>query len=327
MRMQKRLAVVIGGMLCMSMTLSAQSDALYSHYWAMPSYYNPAAAGTTDKMRVRGATRMDWVGIHNAPKSFAATGDTPFSLGGVNVGLGLRLSQESAGLFSDTELGAQGSYGIKMGKGRVTFGLQVGLHTSKFRGSEVELPDGDDFHQGVDEAIPTQDVAGNALSIGAGLRYTHPRFSVGVSAMNFNAPTVSLKDPNGNDENLSSYEVAVPARCYFDVTGNIELKNTLIELYPSLILSTNFRSLQGEVTMRGRYNRFLSAGVGYRYREALTLTLGAEIKDIVVGYGFSYPLSMLARVSGGSHELVLGYSFKLDFGGQNRNRQRSIRFM
>ena len=34
----------------------AQSDALFSQYWALPSYYNPAAAGNSDSIKIKNKT-------------------------------------------------------------------------------------------------------------------------------------------------------------------------------------------------------------------------------------------------------------------------------
>lgn len=52
--------------------LRAQGDAMLTHYWVVPTYYNPAAAGDTDNIRIRGGMRMQWVGIDNAPRTFLA---------------------------------------------------------------------------------------------------------------------------------------------------------------------------------------------------------------------------------------------------------------
>ena len=74
--------------------LRAQSDPLYTQAWALPTLYNPAAAGSTDWLRIRGAARLQWVGIENAPKSFTATADIPFKLLGRRWGGGVNVTQE-----------------------------------------------------------------------------------------------------------------------------------------------------------------------------------------------------------------------------------------
>ena len=58
----------------------AQGDAMLTQYWALPTYYNPGAAGDTDNLRLRGGGRLQWVGIDNAPKTFVLAADMPFKL-------------------------------------------------------------------------------------------------------------------------------------------------------------------------------------------------------------------------------------------------------
>ena len=55
--------------------------------------------------------------------------------------------------------------------------------------------------------------------------------------------------------------------------------------------------------------------------------VGAEYKNFFLGYAYDYPLSAIARGSSGSHEIVAGYSLKINLTGKNRNRHRSIRIM
>ncbi|MDE6118011.1 MAG: type IX secretion system membrane protein PorP/SprF, partial [Duncaniella sp.] len=70
-----------------------------------------------------------------------------------------------------------------------------------------------------------------------------------------------------------------------------------------------------------------SAGVGYRYKDAVSLMLGAEIKGIFLGYSYDYNFGDIAGASSGSHEIFAGYSLKLDFSEKNRNKHKSIRIM
>lgn len=96
---------------------------------------------------------------------------------------------------------------------------------------------------------------------------------------------------------------------------------------PSLLAKTDFSFWSAEATIRARYNRFLSFGVGYRWNDAIIATVAAEIKNFYIGYSFDYATSALHSASSGSHEIVVGYALKLDLGEKNRNRHRSIRIM
>ena len=123
-------------------TANAQVDAIFTQYWAVPNYYNPAAIGTTDFVQIRGGARLQWVGIENAPKTFLITADSPFKLFNKRVGAGIVLNQESIGLYNTLSAAAQLSYKLKFFKGTLSLGVQLGFLDEKFRGSEVKLPDG-----------------------------------------------------------------------------------------------------------------------------------------------------------------------------------------
>lgn len=79
--------------------------------------------------------------------------------------------------------------------------------------------------------------------------------------------------------------------------------------------------------MRTTYNHFLTFGLSYRWEDALGVTIGAEYKNFFLGYAYEYPFSGINKASSGSHEIVVGYSLKLDFSGQNKHKHRSIRIM
>lgn len=128
-------------------------------------------------------------------------------------------------------------------------------------------------------------------------------------------------------EGVKNYEFKVPRTLYFLAGGNIPISNTLFEVMPSLIVATDFNFTRAELTARVRYKKFLTAGLAYRYNDAVSLLLGAEFKGISLYYSYDYSTSAIAKASSGSHEIFAGYSLKLDFSEKNRNRHKSIRIM
>ena len=272
------------------LSVSAQFDTQLSQYWAMPAYYNPAATGTTDYLHIGGGTRLQWIGIPKAPKAFLAGADMPVKLFGKRIG------------------------------------VQLGLFDQGFKGSEVYIPDGDDYHEKNDNAIPTNDLHGTAFDLNFGVWYTHKILWAGLSMTHITQPTVKLNTQEGSDD--SGYESQAGRMLYFMAGSNIPIKNTLFEIQPSLLLRSDIKSMvQAEVTARVRYNRFLSGGVAYRYNDAVSLQLGAEYKNFFVGYSYDYPLSAISKASSGSHEILVGYNMKLNLAGKNKNKHKSIRIM
>ncbi|MBD5236855.1 MAG: type IX secretion system membrane protein PorP/SprF [Bacteroidales bacterium] len=308
-------------------TAKGQNDVLLTQDWAVPTFYNPAATGNTDYLRIRGGTRLQWVGIENAPKSFLAAADMPVKIGKKRIGVGADFSDETLGLFSNSLINIQASYKLKFLKGTLSIGVQGGYYTSKFAGSKVVLPDGDDYHQPTDEAIPTRDVTGNTFDLSAGVLYTHKYFSIGISAQHLLDPTVRLGNEQGEESETALYETRLPRMLYLTADGNIPIKNTLFELQPSLLAAYDFKDYSLQGALRTRYKKFISFGVGYRFREAVSVMIGAEIKNFFVSYSYGYPLSALGKASSGTHEVLIGYQLKLDFSGVNKHKHRSIRLM
>ncbi|MCM1005604.1 MAG: type IX secretion system membrane protein PorP/SprF [Prevotella sp.] len=322
-----KILIVIAVAVLASVCVFAQnSDPLFSQYYQLPTLYNAGATGSTDYLRIRGGARLQWVGIDNAPKSFTGTADMPVKIGNKRIGVGVALMQEGIGLFSNLDLGVQASYKLKLFKGELSIGVQGAYINSKFKGSEVELPDGDDYHD-TDEAIPTQDLSGNGFDFSAGLWYTHPKFYMGISGRHLLAPTLTMSVEGTESNETKEYDVKFDRTLYFTAGSNIPLKNTLFELQPSLIVMTDLTDFTGQVDLRARYNRLFSFGLGYRYKSGINVSLGAEYKNFYLGYSYEYPLSAIAKASSGSHEIVAGYSLKLNFNQQNKNKHRSIRFM
>lgn len=328
--------------LCLALALcvpaaKAQGDAMLTQYWALPTYYNPGAAGDTDNLRLRGGGRLQWIGIDNAPKTFVVAADMPFKLFNKKFGVGLVAQQESMGLFHNLSVNAQIGYKLKLFKGELTGSLQIGFLNEQFKGSEVYIPSDDDYHQPDDDAIPNRDVSGNALDLGVGLFYTHPKFWAGISLLHANNPTVSFSSEGESGSGSSSlpsgdgvakkYQFTAKRAAYFMAGSNIPVKNTLFEVIPSLIVRSDLTFTDFEITGRLRYNKLFTAGLGYRYNDAVSLMLGAEIKGIFIGYSYDYHTSDISKASSGSHEIVAGYNLKLDFSEKNRNKHKSIRIM
>ena len=307
-----------------SIAAKAQTDAQFSQYWAVQNYYNPAAIGSTDNINIKAGSRIQWIGIDNAPMSFNALGDMPFKFLEKRWAVGLNISSQSMGLYRSINAAAQLAYRKRMLKGELSIGVQVGIINETFKGTEVFIPSDDEYHDTNDDAIPQQDIAGTGFDAAAGLHFTHKYFWVGISATHLNQPSISLKTENSEDD---MYEFQAGRTYYFMAGVNIPIKNTLFELQPSVFFKTDTQYWTAEATARLRYKKFLSAGVSYRWKDAVAFHIGAELKGVTLGYSYDFPVSNIIKGTSGSHELWLGYNLKLDLGEKNKNKHKSIRLM
>lgn len=335
-RFSTRLIILLAVIVSTFSKAEAQTDPLFTHYFEVPSYYNPAAIGLTDFVRFRAISRLQWVGISHAPTTFALAADMPLKLFDRRWGIGLVLNQDSYGLFSNLGGNIQLAFKQKMFKGELTAAVQVGLSSMTFKGSEVEIDFDDDYHIGQDEAIPTTDISGTAFDIGLGAHYTHRLFWAGVSMLHLNSPSISFGDAvatSGSSESSVSgdaknYKLDLKPTLYFMGGSNIPIRNTLFEVMPSLLVASDFtNNTTFEVTARTRWKKFLTFGVGYRYNDAVSVMASGEYKGFFLAYSYDYPLSDIAKLSSGSHEILAGYSLKLDLGDHNKYKHKSIRIL
>ena len=308
----------------LSFKAQAQMDAQLTQYWALPSYYSPAAIGNVDFVHITAGSKLQWIGVKHAPMNFFALADMPFKFLNRRWGTGLLLQQENVGLFSTQTVAAQLAWKKKMLGGTLSVGVQVGLLNQSFKGDSIVVPESDSYHTSADDAIPKGVVTGTAFDMAAGVQFTHKWFWLSLSTTHVLSPTINLK-AGQNEEDLYQFDTG---RFFYLMAGsNIPIKNTLFEIQPSVFVKTDTKFWQAEATLRVRYNKFLSGGFAYRHKDAVSAMFGAEFKNFFVGYAFDYPISSMNKATHGSHELILNYNVKLNMGEVNKNKHKSIRIM
>lgn len=280
-------------------------------------FYNPAAAGITDNLNLTALARLEMIGVHGAPKSFFITADMPLIFGKTQHGVGVAMFTEAIGLFQNTHAAVQYAYKHKLGGGTLSGGLQIGIVNQSFDGTKVITPESE-FHQGTDPAIPNKEVSGMGLDINLGLYFAHKKFYAGIGMMHLTQPELQL------DENAYTY---IDPSLNFMGGYNIQLKNPLIELQPSVFLLTDMRSFHMDVTARLEYNKMFNGGFSYRVNESVGILFGIKLGRFQGGYAFDFPTTALGRASSGSHELYLKYALKLNRTKTGKNRHKSVRIL
>ena len=311
----ERKLFIIGTMLLAFLKVSAQQEPSFSHYWAMEPSFNPAAAGKQSVINVTGAYAMSMTGFEHNPKTMYLSGDMPIYLLNSYHGIGIQLMNDDIGLFNHQRLAAQYAYKRKLLGGTFSIGLQVGMLSEKFKGSELDL------EQSGDNAFSTTDVTGTALDIAAGLYYNHRLWYAGLSVTHATAPSVDLGDRSIIDI----------SRTYYLTGGyNIQLKNPLFTIHPSVLARTDGTAYRVDVTARVKYaheKKIFYAGVAYSPTISVTALIGGNFQGITVGYSYEAYTSSAIGIGKGSHELFVGYQTELNFGKKGRNRHQSVRIL
>ncbi len=298
----------------LTMSVMAQQEASFAHYWAMEPSFNPAAVGKESKINVVGAYNMSLVGFEHNPRTMYVAADMPFRLIGAFHGVGIQLMNDEIGLFTHKRILLQYAFKQKLFGGTLSIGIQGGMLSEGFKGSEI------DVETPSDPAFVTTDVTGTALDLSAGLYYQRKNWYVGVSVLHATAPEVELGEK-------SILEIS---RMYYLTGGyNIRLRNPFFTIHPTVLARTDGTAYRVDVTARVKYThdrKMLYGGVGYSPSNSVTAMIGGNFHGICLGY--SYEMFTSGTGMGhGCHELFVGYQTELNLYKKGRNRHQSVRIL
>ena len=295
----ERKLYIIGVMLMALIRASAQQEPSFAHYWALEPSFNPAAVGKAPVINVTGSYAMSMTGFENNPKTMLLAGDMPVRLLNGYHGVGLQLMNDDIGLFTHQRLAVQYANKQRLFGGTLSVGIQIGMLSEKFKGSQLDLDDTSD------EAFSTTDVTGNALDLAVGLYYQHRLWYAGLSVSHATAPSIELGERSIIDISRTYYLTSVLAR-------------------------TDGTAYRVDVTTRLKYeheNKKFYAGVAYSPTNSVTALIGGVFHGISLGYSYEAYTNSAIGLGKGSHELFVGYQTTLDFSKKGRNRHQSVRIL
>ncbi len=293
-------------------TAKAQYDPYFSHYFDTQTAFNPAAAGRQSKLNITATYAMTLAGFENAPKTIYLSGDMPFAALNNVHGVGLQLMSDQLGLFTHQRISAQYALHKRLGGGTIAAGVQIGMITEKFSGSDLDLDDSSD------PAFSTSDLDGNTFDLGVGLYYSRANWYAGLAAQHLTSPTVLLGETN---------ELTIEPTFYANGGMDIQLRNPLWKVAASAMIRTDGVAYRGDITGRLVYTydgRQFYGGVGYSPTNSVTLLAAGQFKGVTIGYSFEMYTNGIS-VRNGSHELFLGYQMDVDLGKKGRNRHQTTR--
>ena len=324
----KRYIVLLCGVFCCVVAVQAQFDPQIGQYMFVRSTYNPAAAGEGDLMRVYGSHRMHFTGIMDAPMTTYFSLTSPFVIGKTQHAAGVKFMNDRFGLFSNQSFFVQYAYRLKLGKGYLSVGADLGFMNLTFAvdsvnmGDIADVVDDNAYHTETDDAIPVSrgqnGVSGMGFDMSLGVYYSTPKWWAGVSYGHVTQPELQWSD---------KADVSVRGTFYAAGGYNWRLRNKAWLLMPSAMLQTDFLSWDVNLTMLAQVNGRYRFGLGYRIAGSVNVLLGMDIiSGLEVGYTYELPANGLLRESYGSHELYLAYGFNI-LKPKHTNRYKSVRYL
>lgn len=307
--------------------MMAQFDSQRSQYMYSASAYNPGAIAQNDMCNLLGIYRLQWAGFTGAPTDIVVSADMPLTISGTKHGLGLNFQKESIGLFENQAFNLQYAYQMHLWRGQLGLGLSLGMISQSFDESGVSIDgiasgnnsvtsgNGDDYHKTDNALSSLSDQNDMAFDASFGAYYSDESLYLGFSVLNLIKPKFEFGD-NG--------ETDIPRLFYLVGGYDMPLSNEDYHFKPSALFRTDFSSTQLDLSCRLDYRKRFIGGLGYRLGDSFEFLVGANLLNgLFLGYAYDLPVSGMIR-SGGSHEVCLKYSFKLEFAKKNKYKSERI---
>lgn len=296
------------------LSVRAQQDPAFIHYWRLETQWNPAAVGRSPQLTVSGAVQTHANGYTQAGSTMWAGADLAFRFGGAEHGVGAAFTNDAIGLFSHKRFALQYALHRNWRGGRFSLGVQADMLQEGIDGGKADLNDGND------PAFPASQLNGSRFDLSAGAAYTRPQFGLSASLLHLTAPTVEWDE---------THRMKVKSLLNFSAHYNIRPDESLYTIIPSAMLRSDFADWRVDLTLRGEYNfekRRLFGGVNYAPGRSVALLFGGTLRGLDIAYSYEAFTSGLG-LGAGQHEISVVYRLPVDLGKKGRNLHRSVRWL
>ena len=310
--------------------VAGQETPMYSQYMMNAFLYNPAIAGSEGYTSFNLTSRLQWLGIKDAPSTYSVSFQTrllrrnfilrrnsvkqktalqPTRSG--RVGLGGAVITDRTGAFSRTGMQFTYAYHIFMNNSQLSFGLTGNLYQFKYDLTAAQFAD----PISVAALIPQLNKAYYIPDANFGVYYLREKYYAGLSIENILQSSIHLGNILLADSRL--------LRTYY-LTGAYRIKYSHdFDLEPTFLGKFNERvAFLGDFGCKLYYKENYWFGIAVRTNKDIIAMLGVRYNKLYIGYAFDYGISNLTTYTTGSHELMLA----LKFGDNVRRYKWVIRY-
>jgi type IX secretion system PorP/SprF family membrane protein len=308
----------------------AQQVPMYSQYIMNGFLINPSFAGRDGYTTITLTTREQWVGLEQAPATYAASFQTRLLKNsyitkatsvrkklvrptkGGNVGLGGYVFSDHNGIMRRTGFQLIYAYHIPMKQiGGFPSDLALGLAFTGYQfaiNTDHLIFDPDDpFLNNYDKSVFIPD-------FNFGASFTTAKYYAGFAMTNLLRGSLMFADTTAINRNELGH---------FFLTGGYKFELAPDwTLEPSAFLKSSdmfSRSFQADITARVYFRNDYWAGLSWRTNDALIILAGFKYDRFHFGYAVDIALTDIRRQSFGTHEITLAVKF-----GESARRYRWI---
>lgn len=307
MKAMKYILVGVFLMLC-SFAVKAQQAPSFTQYMFNDYLINPAVAGAFNYFQVRANSRIQWMGISDAPRTMSIMGYGPFKER--DMGYGGYIWNDVTGPESKLALGGSYAYNIAVNDVmRISGGLSLGILQYKL--------DGTSFYTGTesvdeDPAMPNAVESKTNIDATLGFYLYSSQFYVGISAHQLLGNKYGFADADTlTGISRLTQHVYLSGGFFFMLNRDLALQPT------AMIKYTSPGQIQAEIDGVVYYKRMVWGGLAYRMgasgyfsSDAISILVGYNYENkLNIGLSYDITLSDLRRYSNGTIEVMIAYRF------------------
>jgi type IX secretion system PorP/SprF family membrane protein len=305
----------------------AQQVPMYSQYIMNGFLVNPSIAGRDGYTTVNLTVREQWVGMADAPSTYAASFQTRILRNsyiskstavrkklvrptkGGRVGLGGYVFSDYNGIMRRTGAQAVYAYHIPMGTTQgIPNSLSFGL---AFTAYQYAINTNGGIYNHDDPLLNSYDRSVFIPDFNFGASFTTTKYYVGFAMTNLLRGSLMVADTSSANRELGHYFL----------TGGVKIPiSDRWKFEPSAFIKSSdmfFTAIQADITARFYYKNDYWAGLSYRTSNALIAMIGLKYERFYFAYAFDFTMTDIRSQTLGSHELTLAVKF-----GESARRYR-----
>lgn len=287
--------------------VNAQQAPMYTQYMFNDYLINPAVAGTFNYFQMRANTRIQWIGITDAPRTMSIAGYGP--LKEKDMGYGGYIYNDVTGPESRMSLGGSYAYNIAINdEWRISGGLSIGIMQYKLDGTSMTFDD-ELYDPVMPGGVESRIIPDASVGIYAYTTY----YYAGISAHQLFGNKYNTHEETDSIQGISRLTQHV----YLSGGANFILNRDFAITPSALIKYTSPGLIQAEINAKVTYQRMVWGGLSYRFggsgyftSDAIAVMAGYNYENkIYIGLAYDITVSDLRRYSNGTIEVMIGYRF------------------
>jgi type IX secretion system PorP/SprF family membrane protein len=289
--------------------MKAQQEPLFTQYMYSQMSFNPAYAGTRDALNATLFSRLQWVGLEGAPRSYSFSANMPIP--NFDMGVGLSMVADNIGPIHNTYVTASYAYRVMLNSDlTLSFGLKAGGYY---------------YYAGLNDlpinSLSDPSFVGNLErtfrpNAGFGVYMYHERYYAGFSIPKLFQSSLSDYSYDGEKMNEVKRHYYITGGYLIDIDRDFQFKPSFVERIVGGV------SLSTDVTAMFSYLNTYWAGISYRFGDAVSFITNVQINpELTFGYSYDFTTSALSNTSNGSHEIFISYDY--DGFGLSKSKHKS----